>query len=73
MMILNPRPQPVVEQTQGGKKHDSIAPAKCSRMVQDGCKLPTYQLHKVMFFVKCRCYIYMNETFTLQLARASGI
>jgi hypothetical protein len=24
-------------------------------------------------FVKCRCYIYMDETFTLQLARASDI
>jgi alkanesulfonate monooxygenase SsuD/methylene tetrahydromethanopterin reductase-like flavin-dependent oxidoreductase (luciferase family) len=24
-------------------------------------------------YVKCRCYIYMDETFTLQLARASGI
>jgi hypothetical protein len=24
-------------------------------------------------YVKCRCYIYMDETFTLQLARASDI
>jgi hypothetical protein len=24
-------------------------------------------------FVKCRCYIYMDETFILQLARASDI
>jgi hypothetical protein len=34
-----------------------------------------YSLHRYLRldFVKCRCYIYMDETFTLQLARASDI
>jgi hypothetical protein len=33
--------------------------------------LATVSAVYVCNFVKCRCYIYMNKTFTVQLARAS--
>jgi hypothetical protein len=36
-------------------------------------KLATVSAVFVCIFVKCRCYIYMDDTFTLQLARASDI
>jgi hypothetical protein len=39
----------------------------------DGTKFCDVQFALFPDYVKCRFYIYMDETFTLQLARASGI